>query len=87
MPAAPLHLAVVVFRIRLFGQPLVRRRGDLRQLGPVLVQLSDRIGDLEHVLLSLNVPLDALDQGDTEVGATTDVLAVGATLATVTTRL
>ncbi|MFH1084292.1 MAG: RNA-binding domain-containing protein, partial [Chloroflexota bacterium] len=32
------------------------------------------VRNLEHVLLSLNVPLDALDQGDTEVGATTDVL-------------
>ncbi|MBN1400038.1 MAG: putative DNA binding domain-containing protein [Anaerolineae bacterium] len=32
------------------------------------------IRSLEHVLLSLNVPFDSLDEGDTEVGATSDVL-------------
>ena len=29
---------------------------------------------LEHMLLSLNVPMDKLDEGETEVGATSDVL-------------
>lgn len=32
------------------------------------------IRTIEHVLLKLNVPLDALDEGATEVGATSDVL-------------
>jgi len=36
---------------------------------------------LEHVLLRLNVPLEALDIGETEVGATTDVLNVYRVLA------
>lgn len=36
---------------------------------------------LEHVLLRLNVPLEALDAGETEVGATTDVLNVYRVLA------
>jgi hypothetical protein len=32
------------------------------------------VRQLEHILLDLNVPPDRLDQGSTEVGATTDVL-------------
>ena len=32
------------------------------------------VRQLEHILLDLNVPADRLDQGSTEVGATTDVL-------------
>ncbi len=32
------------------------------------------IRELEHILLDLNVPPDKLDEGSTEVGATTDVL-------------
>lgn len=32
------------------------------------------IRELEHILLDLNIPPDKLDQGSTEVGATTDVL-------------
>lgn len=32
------------------------------------------VRELEHVLLHLNVPSDRLDEGSTEVGATTDVL-------------
>jgi hypothetical protein len=32
------------------------------------------VRQLEHILLELNVPPDRLDQGSTEVGATTDVL-------------
>lgn len=34
------------------------------------------VRQLEHILLDLNVPPDRLDQGSTEVGATTDVLTV-----------
>lgn len=36
---------------------------------------------LEHVLLRMNVPLEALETGETEVGATTDVLNVYRVLA------
>jgi PHP family Zn ribbon phosphoesterase len=32
------------------------------------------VRELEHILLHLNVPADKLDEGSTEVGATTDVL-------------
>ncbi len=32
------------------------------------------VREMEHILLSLNVPADKLDQGSSEVGATTDVL-------------
>lgn len=32
------------------------------------------VRELEHILLDLNVPADKLDEGSTEVGATTDVL-------------
>jgi len=35
---------------------------------------STSVRELEHVLLHLNVPSDRLDDGSTEVGATTDVL-------------
>lgn len=35
-----------------------------------------RIRDLEFLLLSLNIPADQLDEGATEVGATSDVLTV-----------
>ncbi len=34
------------------------------------------VRQLEHILLDLNVPPDRLEQGSTEVGATTDVLTV-----------
>lgn len=34
------------------------------------------IRELEHILLDLNVPADKLDNGSTEVGATTDVLTI-----------
>ena len=33
------------------------------------------VREIEHILLSLNVPADKLDQGSSEVGATSDVLA------------
>ncbi len=39
-----------------------------------IFEASTPIRSLEHVLLSLNVPLEALEKGETEVGATTDVL-------------
>ena len=35
---------------------------------------STPVRNLEHVLLDLNVPLSALEKGDTEVGSTVDVI-------------